>query len=150
MTFHHRIFIVFVFGKISKGMLVTLEKAWGNIFNNYIFEMIKMYCRVRYLFDFDLKIHPGQVWPKEHFKIDWPLVHCMTLIKWLCLQHTYHFSSFKLHNWGHATEGVLYYVDIKKGRVLRYDPRNGGSCCYVDVSPPKSHISSSFFLVKTT
>ena len=49
-----------------------------------------------------------------------------------------------------VAEGVLYYVDIKKGRVLRYDPRNGGSCCYVDVSPPKSHISSSFFLVKTT
>ena len=34
-----------------------------------------------------------------------------------------------------VAEGVLYYVDIKKGRVLRYDPRNGGSCCYVDVSP---------------
>jgi len=32
-----------------------------------------------------------------------------------------------------VAEGVLYYVDIKKGRVLRYDPRNGGSCCYVDV-----------------
>ena len=33
-----------------------------------------------------------------------------------------------------VAEGVLYYVDIKKGRVLRYDPRNGGSCCYVNVS----------------
>ena len=29
-------------------------------------------------------------------------------------------------------EGVLYYVDIKAGRVLRYDPRNG-SCSYVNV-----------------
>ena len=37
-----------------------------------------------------------------------------------------------------VAEGVLYYVDIKKGRVLRYDPRNGGSCFYVDVSPQRS------------
>lgn len=37
-----------------------------------------------------------------------------------------------------VTENVLYYVDIPKGRVLRYDPRNGGSCFYVDVSLPIS------------
>lgn len=35
-------------------------------------------------------------------------------------------------HWSEA-EGVLYYVDILKGRVLRYDPQNGGSCCYVNV-----------------
>ena len=32
-----------------------------------------------------------------------------------------------------VSEDVLYYVDIRKGRVLRYDPRNGGNCSYVDV-----------------
>ena len=50
MTFHYRIFVVFVFDKISKGMLVTIEKELG-----------EMHCSVRYLFDFDLKIHSGQV-----------------------------------------------------------------------------------------
>ena len=38
MTFHNRIFVVFVFDKISKGMLGNLRKSWGNIFNDYIFE----------------------------------------------------------------------------------------------------------------
>ena len=28
-----------------------------------------------------------------------------------------------------VAEGVLYYVDIKKGRLLYYDLRNGASCC---------------------
>ena len=32
-----------------------------------------------------------------------------------------------------ATEGVLYYVDIPQGRVLRYDPRNNNTS-YVNVS----------------
>ena len=36
-------------------------------------------------------------------------------------------------HWSDA-EGVLYYVDIVKGRVLRYDPRDGGSSSYVNVS----------------
>jgi hypothetical protein len=31
--------IVFVFDKISKGMLGNLRKSWGNIFNDYIFEI---------------------------------------------------------------------------------------------------------------
>ena len=32
MTFHNIIFIVFVFDKISKGMLVTIEIALGEYF----------------------------------------------------------------------------------------------------------------------
>ena len=32
-----------------------------------------------------------------------------------------------------ATEGVLYYVDIPQGRVLRYDPQNNNTS-YVNVS----------------
>ena len=34
----------------------------------------------------------------------------------------------------HPDEGVLYYVDLFIGRVLRYDPKDGGNCSYVDVS----------------
>jgi hypothetical protein len=37
MTFHHRIFVVFVFDKISKGMLVTIKKEWGGIFSTITF-----------------------------------------------------------------------------------------------------------------
>ena len=62
MTFHNRIFVVFVFDEISKGMIVTIE----NFFNDYIsfnqwVPLIKMHCRMQYLLDFDLKIHSGQV-----------------------------------------------------------------------------------------
>ena len=39
ITLHNRIFVVFVFDKISKGMLVTIDKELGNIFNDYIFEI---------------------------------------------------------------------------------------------------------------
>jgi hypothetical protein len=67
MTFHNIIFVVFVFDKISKGMLVTIEKELGEYFQRLHFwnqwvPLIKMHCRVRYLFDFDLKIRSGQVW----------------------------------------------------------------------------------------
>ena len=67
MTFHCRIFVILVFDKISKGMLVTIEKELGEYFQRLYFwkqwvPLIKMYCKVRYLFDFDLKIHSGQVW----------------------------------------------------------------------------------------
>ena len=66
MTFHYRIFVVFVFDKISKGMLVTIEKELGEYFQRLHFwkqwvPLIKMHCRVHYLFDFDLKIRSGQV-----------------------------------------------------------------------------------------
>jgi hypothetical protein len=37
--------------------LGNLRKSWGNIFNDYIFEI----SGFRYLFDFDLKIRSGQV-----------------------------------------------------------------------------------------
>ena len=67
MTFHYRISVVFVFHKISKGMQVTLEKELGEYFQQFHFQnqwvpLIKMYCSMRYLFDFDLKICSGQVW----------------------------------------------------------------------------------------
>ena len=66
MTFQYRMFVVFVFDKTSKGMLVTIEKELGEYFQQLHFRnqwdpLIKMHCRVRYLFDFDLKIHSGQV-----------------------------------------------------------------------------------------
>ena len=59
MTFHYRIFVVF--DKISKGMLVTIEKELGEYFQRLHFwnqwvPLIKMHCRVRYLLDFDLKM----------------------------------------------------------------------------------------------
>ena len=41
MTFHYRIFVVFVFDKISKDMLK--RKSWGNIFNDYIFEISRFH-----------------------------------------------------------------------------------------------------------
>ena len=61
MTFHNRIFVVFVFDKISKGMLVTIEKEVGEYFQRLYFwnqwvPLIKLHCRLRYLLDFDLKI----------------------------------------------------------------------------------------------
>ena len=37
--------------------------------------------------------------------------------------------------------GVLYYVDIPKGHVLRYDPKNGGSCTHVEVDSGKDPVS---------
>jgi hypothetical protein len=49
MTFHYRIFVVFVFDKI-----------YFTVYD-YIFEISGFNCRVRYLFDFDLKIRSGQV-----------------------------------------------------------------------------------------
>ena len=67
LTFHYRIFIFFVFNKFSKGMLFTAEKELGEYFqwlhfwNQWVL-LIKMYCSISYLFDFDLKIHSGQVW----------------------------------------------------------------------------------------
>ena len=47
-------------------MLVTIEKELGECFQRLHFwnqwvPLIKMHCRVRYLFDFDLKIRSGQV-----------------------------------------------------------------------------------------
>ena len=39
ITIDNRIFVVFVFDKISKSMLVTSEKELGNISNDYIFEI---------------------------------------------------------------------------------------------------------------
>ena len=39
-----------------------------------------------------------------------------------------------------STEGVLYYVDIPRGRVLRYDPLNGGSCNFVDIDGGKDPV----------
>ena len=65
MTFYNRIFVVFVFDEISKGMLVTVEKEPGKYFNITFLKsvglLIKMHCRVRYLFDFDLRIRSDQV-----------------------------------------------------------------------------------------
>ena len=66
MTFHNRIFVIFVFDKISKGMLVTIEKELGEYiqwlhFWNQSVPLIKMNCRVRYSFDFDLTIRSGQM-----------------------------------------------------------------------------------------
>ena len=37
--------------------------------------------------------------------------------------------------------GVLYYVDIPKGRVIRYDPKNGGASSYVDIDDGKDPVS---------
>ena len=67
ITFHNRIFVIFVFHKISKGMLVTIEKELVEYFQplhfwNQWVPLIKMHCRVHYLFDFDLNIRSGQVW----------------------------------------------------------------------------------------
>ena len=47
-------------------MLVTIEKELGEYFQQLHFRnqwvpLIEMHCRVRYLFDFDLKIRSGQV-----------------------------------------------------------------------------------------
>ena len=47
-------------------MLVTIEKELEEYFQQLHFRnqfdlLIKMHFRVRYLFDFDLKIHSGQV-----------------------------------------------------------------------------------------
>ena len=39
MTFHYRIFVVFVFDRISKGMIVTIDKVPSEYFNRYIFEI---------------------------------------------------------------------------------------------------------------
>ena len=66
-TLHNRIFFAFVFDKISKGML---EKELGEYFQRLHFwnqwvPLIKMHCRVRYLFDFDLKIRSDQVWHEQ-------------------------------------------------------------------------------------
>ena len=67
MTLRYRIFVVFVFDEISKGMIVTIEKEPSEYFQRLHFwnqwvPLIKMHCRVRYLLDFDLKICSGQVW----------------------------------------------------------------------------------------
>ena len=66
-TFHNRIFVVFVFDKISKGMIVTIEKEPSEYFQqldfwNQCVLLIKMHCRVHYLLDFDFKIFSCQVW----------------------------------------------------------------------------------------
>ena len=66
MTFHYRIFVIFIFDKIPKGMLVTIEKELGECFQRLHFlnqwvPLIKMHCRVRFLLNFDLKIRSGQV-----------------------------------------------------------------------------------------
>ena len=37
MTFHYKIFVVFVFNKILKGMLVTIEKELGEYFQQLHF-----------------------------------------------------------------------------------------------------------------
>ena len=37
MTFHYRFFVVFIFDKILKGMLVTIEKELGGIFSKITF-----------------------------------------------------------------------------------------------------------------
>ena len=64
ITFHNRIF---VFDKISKGMIVTIEKELGEYFQRLHFwnqwvPLIKTQCRVHYLLDFDLKLRSGQGW----------------------------------------------------------------------------------------
>ena len=62
MTFHSRIFVIFVFGS----MPVTIKKELGEFFQRLHFwnqwaPLIKMHCRVLYSFDCDLKICSGQV-----------------------------------------------------------------------------------------
>ena len=52
-------------------MLVTLEKELGEYFERLLFwnqwvPLIKMYSRVRHLFDFNLKICSGKVWQGLH------------------------------------------------------------------------------------
>ena len=48
-------------------------------------------------------------------------------------------KNLNVSNSGHI--GVLYYVDIPKGHVLRYDPKNGGTCTHVEVDSGKDPVS---------
>ena len=73
ITFHNRIFVIFAFDKISKGMIVTVEKEPSEYFQQLHFwnqwvPLMKMQCRVRYLLDFDLKIRSGQVCREKYTK----------------------------------------------------------------------------------
>ena len=47
-----------------------------------------------------------------------------------------------------STEGVLYYVDIPRGRVLRYDPLDGGSCNFVDIDGGKDPVSFVYIMLR--
>ena len=49
------------------------------------------------------------------------------------------FKNLNVSNSAHI--GVLYYVDIPKGHVLRYDPKNGGTCTHVEIDNGKDPVS---------
>ena len=71
-------------------MLVTIEKELGKYFQRLHFwnqwvPLIKMYCSMRYLFNFDLKIHSGQVWAvcicSFCKSLEWMCIHKGRLVK---------------------------------------------------------------------
>ena len=70
ITFHNRIFVVFVFDKISKGMLGEYFQRL-HFWNQWI-PLIKMHCNVCYLFDYDLKICSVYKY-LNHFLEDWKI-----------------------------------------------------------------------------
>jgi hypothetical protein len=66
MTFHNIIFVILGFEVVWHRQPRQPQKELGEYFQRLHFwnqwvPLIKMHCRVCYLFDFDLKIHSGQV-----------------------------------------------------------------------------------------
>ena len=108
MNFQYRIFVVFALDKISKGMLVTIEKELGEYFQllhfwNQWAPLIKMHCRVCYLFDFDLKIRSGQVCSIGQ---DWNF----KLHKWMLPKREFLKEIHSLSCWDFSWQYILYLL----------------------------------------
>ena len=74
MTFHIRIFVILGFKVVWSRQPQQPQKELGEYFQwlhfwNQWVPLIKMHCRVRYLFDFDLKICSSQVWLTNFCKL---------------------------------------------------------------------------------
>ena len=73
ITFHNRIFVVLSFEVVWPRRPRRPQKEpseyfqWLHFWNQWV-PLIKRQCRVRYLLNFDLKIHSGQVWCYNHNK----------------------------------------------------------------------------------
>ena len=124
MTFHNRIFVIFVFDEISKGMIVIIEKEpreyfqWLHFWNQWVL-LIKMHCWVLYLLDFDLKIRSGQVCKQcATIKLGIGANWAMSIRNFLRinpLQHNFlscHFETSQSHLVKLFVKGNLVYLDF--------------------------------------
>ena len=108
MTFHNRIFFIFVFDKISKGMIVTIEKEPSEYFQRLHFWN---------QLDFDFKIRSGQVCR--------PSLVCKfyTFLDYILKARTIHFIrlyifSLKLSN--ESKQRLLYILYISNTNAVTH------------------------------